>query len=147
MLIILHLYPVVAAAAEYFQKRVLNKSKGIEEMGAPQWELVLCLLAAWTCVFFCLFKGIKSSGKVVYFTATFPFVVLLILFVRAVTLEGALDGITYYLVPKWEKLSDFKVWEAAAVQLLLSLSTAGGGLVTLASYNKFHNNVVRYVKN
>jgi solute carrier family 6 amino acid transporter-like protein 5/7/9/14 len=35
------------------------------------------------------------------------------------------------------------VWEGAAVQIFFSLSVAGGGLVTLSSYNKFHNNVVR----
>jgi solute carrier family 6 amino acid transporter-like protein 5/7/9/14 len=47
------------------------------------------------------------------------------------------------MVPDWSRLSDIKVWEGAAVQIFFSLSVAGGGLVTLASYNKFHNNVVR----
>lgn len=42
--------------------------------------------------------------QVVYFTATFPYVVLLILLVRGCTLEGSLEGIIFYLTPKWEYL-------------------------------------------
>ena len=39
-------------------------SEGIEYMGAPQWQVVLCLAAAWTLTFLALSKGVKSTGKV-----------------------------------------------------------------------------------
>lgn len=48
-------------------------------------------------------------AQVVYFTATFPYVVLTILFVRGVTLEGAFTGIMYYLTPQWDKILEAKV--------------------------------------
>ena len=44
--------------------------------------------------------------QVVYFTATFPYVVLLILLIRGALLEGAGEGIKFYIVPDWSKLSE-----------------------------------------
>lgn len=35
-----------------------------------------------------------------------------------------------------------QVWKDAAVQIFFSMSIAGGGLVTLSSYNRFHNNIL-----
>uniref|UniRef100_A0A8C1WTG3 Transporter n=1 Tax=Cyprinus carpio TaxID=7962 RepID=A0A8C1WTG3_CYPCA len=122
---------------------VLHISKGIEYPGDIRWPLAACLFLAWIIVYASLAKGIKSSGKVVYFTATFPYVVLVILLIRGVTLPGAGSGILYFITPKWEKLNDAKVWKDAATQIFFSLSAAWGGLITLSSYNKFHNNCYR----
>jgi len=47
--------------------------------------------------------------KVTYVTALFPYVVLLILLVRGVTLPGSLEGILYYITPRWEQLSSAQV--------------------------------------
>lgn len=49
--------------------------------GWPRWQLVLCLLFSWVIAFLCLIKGIQSAGKVVYFTALFPYVILTALLV------------------------------------------------------------------
>jgi solute carrier family 6 noradrenalin transporter-like protein 2 len=40
---------------------------------------------------------VKSSGKVVWLTATMPYVVLTILLMRGLMLEGAANGIHFYL--------------------------------------------------
>lgn len=47
--------------------------------------------------------------QVVYFTATFPYVLLVVLLVRGVTLEGYKEGIKFYIIPEWERLRDPKV--------------------------------------
>ncbi|XP_075117701.1 sodium- and chloride-dependent glycine transporter 1-like [Leptodactylus fuscus] len=128
---------------EYWRRYVLKLSDDIGNFGELRLPILGCLGLSWVVVFLCLIRGVKSSGKVVYFTATFPYVVLTILFVRGITLEGALDGIMYYLTPQWDKILDAKVWGDAASQIFYSLGCAWGGLITMASYNKFHNNCYR----
>lgn len=126
----------------YWEREALRRSSGMDETGTVVWHLALCLLLAWLIVGAAMFKGIKSSGKVVYFTAIFPYVVLLILLIRGVTLEGALEGIQYYIGQQSDisKLTNADVWKDAATQIFFSLSVAWGGLVALSSYNKFNNN-------
>ena len=77
----------------YFNQEVLRVSDGLWELGDPSWWMTLCIGVTWLVNFLCLFKGIKTSGKVVYFTATFPYVIILILLVKAATLEGAITVI------------------------------------------------------
>ncbi|XP_013789084.1 sodium- and chloride-dependent glycine transporter 1-like [Limulus polyphemus] len=133
----------VSPSEDYYLHYVLGISNSWEEFGELRWQLVLCLLLAWIIVGLCLIKGVQSSGKVVYFTALFPYVVLIILLVRGATLDGAADGIYFYIVPKWEKLLEAQVWGDAAVQIFYSLGPGFGGLLTLASYNRFNNNCYR----
>ena len=45
----------------------------------------------------------------VYFTATFPYLMLTILLIRGLTLEGAATGIEYYLKPDFQKLKEPRV--------------------------------------
>lgn len=128
---------------EYWENYVLRITDSIGDAGIFRWEIVLCLLAAWIAVYFCMWKGVKSSGKVVYFTATFPYIVLFVLFIRGVTLPNASEGIVYYLKPNWARLKEPKVWAAAATQIFYSLGIGFGSLVAMGSYNKFHNNVFK----
>ena len=53
-----------------------------------------------------------------YFTAIFPYVVLVILLIRGVTLPGYEKGIHFYITPNWTKMGEASVWADAAVQVL-----------------------------
>ncbi|KAK2517600.1 sodium-dependent proline transporter-like protein [Columba guinea] len=135
----------VSASELFWKDRVLGvtHSSGLGDPGPVRWPLALCLLAAWTLLFLCLLKGIRSSGKVVYFTATFPYLVILILIVRGATLDGSLDGVHFYLSSDWSRLQSAQVWSDAASQIFYSLGIGFGGLLSMASYNRFDNNVIR----
>ncbi|KAK3591525.1 hypothetical protein CHS0354_031635, partial [Potamilus streckersoni] len=96
------------ANEEFFENAVLglDKANGLEYVGPVKWEIAMCLLLVFTIVYFALWKGVKSSGKAVWITATMPYVVLLILLVRGCTLEGASRGIYYYLNPEFDRMLD-----------------------------------------
>ncbi|XP_061073678.1 sodium- and chloride-dependent GABA transporter 2-like [Conger conger] len=129
-----------SAATEFWERRVLLISGGIEEVGSVRWELLLCLITMWVICYFCIWKGVKSTGKAVYFTATFPYVMLLVLLIRGLTLPGALQGVEFYLYPDPSRLADPQVWMEAGTQIFFSYSVGVGTLTVLGSYNTYNNN-------
>ena len=135
---------IISAAEQYFKRGVLKSKDDISDgIGMPDLELTACLAGCWVLLFLTLWKGVASSGKVAYFTAIFPYVVLITLLVRGLTLDGAIEGILFYITPKWSELLNMKVWYAAVTQSFFSLSTGFGALITYSSYNDFKHNSYR----
>ncbi|CAG9792627.1 unnamed protein product [Diatraea saccharalis] len=145
-------------ASEFFHRAVLEMqhSEGLNDLGLPKWQLAMCLGLVYVTLYLSLFKGVKSSvvdakasdnseiiGKVVWMTATMPYVVLSILLARGLLLPGATRGIAYYLQPELSRLKDTQVWVDAAVQIFYSVGAGFGVHLSYASYNTFHNNCYR----
>jgi len=129
---------------EYWTNRVLHVNGGLEEgLGSIQWELVGCLGLGWLMVYMIVWKGLHTSGKIIWFTALFPYVVLAILLVRAVTLEGAVDGLWYYVIPDWSYLARGTTWIDGATQIFFAYSVGSGALPALGSYNRFNHDCYR----
>ncbi|CAB1313450.1 unnamed protein product [Coregonus sp. 'balchen'] len=109
-----------SATTYYWYREALNISDSISESGGLNWRMTICLLAAWSMVCLAMIKGIQSSGKVMYFSSLFPYVVL-ICFLLEIMLEA-------------------KVWREAATQVFFALGLGFGGVIAFSSYNKRDNN-------
>ena len=72
----------LSSTQEFYDKRVLQMTGGIEDMGSFSWELFGALVVAWVMVYFAIWKSVKVTGKVVYVTATVPFILLIIFTIR-----------------------------------------------------------------
>ncbi|PBC29978.1 Orphan sodium- and chloride-dependent neurotransmitter transporter NTT4 [Apis cerana cerana] len=132
--------------AYFWYRTTLDAAPSIEEGSSGlKWWIVLCLLLSWIVVFFIVMKGIQSSGKVVYFTSMFPYLVLTIFFIRGITLKGASAGLAHMYTPKIEKLLEPTVWLDAATQVFYSFGLAFGSLIAFGSYNTPDNHCVRDV--
>lgn len=135
---------IISSSELYYVKEVLREKDQIEDgIGLPNWELVIGLFVSWVCVFLIIRRGVKSSGKAAYFLALFPYIIMGVLLIRAVTLPGSLNGILFFIKPNWEKILDPKVWYAAVTQCFYSLSVCFGNIIMYSSFNKFGHNVHR----
>ncbi|XP_071515270.1 sodium-dependent neutral amino acid transporter B(0)AT3-like isoform X2 [Panulirus ornatus] len=133
-----------AGPTQYFWYRdALAITDSITDSGEFNWKIAGCMAIAWLIIYVCIMKGIVASGKVVYVTAVFPYLVLLVFFCRGVTLRGMTDGITHLFTPRWQKLADPVVWLEAGTQIFFSLGLAFGGLIAFGSYNPVNNNCLR----
>lgn len=132
-----------SASQLFWDRKVLDTSDGIEHLGGIKWDLALALAISWVIVCCCLSRGIKTSGKVIYFAATFPYVILLSLLAASLTQPGAWDGLTRLFTFQVKDLMNFELWQDAASQMFYSLGVAMGGLTMYASYNDFRHNIFR----
>lgn len=67
----------------------LQDSHVIDDLGPRWWEPMYCLSLVIVMLYFSLWKGVKTSWKVMWITATMPHVVLC----PASALPGAIDSI------------------------------------------------------
>ncbi|XP_036355768.1 sodium- and chloride-dependent glycine transporter 2-like [Octopus sinensis] len=129
---------LVSIFLQYFYK-IIQTTGNIGDMGSINSGLAWTYAIAWIMVFLSLSRSVKTVGKVVYFTAILPYIILTILLIRGVTLKGSKAGIQFYIQPDISKISSL-VWKEASTQIFYSLSTCSGGIITLSSFNKYKNN-------
>jgi len=120
-------------AKAFFFEEYLQDTES-HTLGGVRWPIVLSLAVIWTGMFFCIFKGVRIVSKIVLWTVPIPWLMLVILTIRGLTLEGAVQGLEYYLEPNWSVLKEPAIWRAAFGQVFFSMTIAFGVMVTYASF-------------
>jgi len=122
------------AAAEFWSNQALKQSSGLDDLGGFNYPMLASFAIAWILVYFCVYQGVASSGKVVKVTAILPYFILGIFFIRAITLENAFSGVSFYLQADFSKIMTTEVWLRAANQIFYSLGVGFGSIIAFASY-------------
>lgn len=122
--------------SDFFYNNVLHLSANTNDIGSINLYTIAALAILWLSTFFILGKGIKWLSKILLFTVPIPFIIIVILAIRSISLPGGVEGITYFLKPDFSKVFTVKVWGAAAAQVILSLSLGMGQMVAYASMKK-----------
>lgn len=118
----------------FFYQQFLALTQSPGELGKISWPIVGGLALTWLIIYGIICKGLGRVGKVVMVTVPLPALLMVILFVRGVTLPGALEGLRYYLTPDFAKLLQPDIWLAAYGQVFFSVGLGWGILIAYASY-------------
>ncbi|MDY5585276.1 MAG: sodium-dependent transporter [Arcanobacterium sp.] len=104
--------------------------------------IFLPLLALWVAAAFVMSKGIAQGvEKLNRIFIPLLVVIFLALVIRALFLDGAMDGLNAFFTPNWQALTDPQVWIAAYAQIFYSLSVGFGIMLTYSSYLKRRSNI------
>ncbi|PIO70401.1 sodium-dependent neutral amino acid transporter B(0) family protein [Teladorsagia circumcincta] len=130
----------------FWNRQALDTTGSIGDLDSFNQHITISLIVAWFLIYLCVMKGIKSSGKVMYATATFPYLVTTIFLIRSVTLDGAMKGLWHMINPDLHKLYSPTVWLEAATQIFYSMGLGFGGLIAFGSYNPIKNDCKKDAK-
>lgn len=117
-------------------------SSFIGSTGEPIGWFALFILLTAVIVFLGVDKGIETVSK---FMMPILVVLTIIIAVYGLTVDGAMEGVAYYLKPSLEHFS-VKTILAAMGQLFYSMSLAMGIMITYGSYMKKENHLVQSVR-
>ena len=93
--------------------------------------------------YFILIKGIVDGiERSVKYLMPLLFIFLLVMVIRNVTLPGAAEGIAFYLMPDFSKITP-KLFVFVLGQVFFALSLGFGVLITLSSYLDKNENLVK----
>lgn len=120
-----------AASGLFFN---LTQTTGLIEGSSIPGEVLVCLLVAWGLIFYCIRNGASSVSKVVKFTVFAPVLLLLIMAVKGMTMDGAMEGLRMFFIPDVSALSDATLWVDAIGQVFYSLSIMMAIMFAYGSY-------------
>ncbi|UJR37778.1 hypothetical protein I4U23_030470 [Adineta vaga] len=134
---------IVSSVERFWNTTILNISDDFDGISTFHWPNVVGLIVMWTIIYLCLWKGIRLTSRVAIFTALFPYIPMIALFIRGMTLDGSWDGLKYYIIPNTQQLLNKKAWIQAAGHVLWAYGIGWGIIPALSSYNRSDYNFYR----
>lgn len=119
----------------------LTQTTGAIEGTSIPGAVLVCLLVAWGLIFYCIRNGASSVSKVVKFTVFMPVILLVIMAIKGITMEGAMDGLKLFFIPDFSVLSSPALWVDAMGQVFYSLSIMMAIMFAYGSYLKDDSNI------
>jgi len=112
------------------------------ESFSSSYQPLIFHFIAMVFVAFIIYRGVsKGIERVTKFMVPALLVILFILFVRAITLPNAIEGIKYFFTPKLEIMLDYKVWLNALTQNAWDTGAGWGLILTYAIYMKKNEDI------
>jgi len=104
--------------------------------GVIAWGVVGASFFVWVCIYCSVFKGVRSVSYIIYVTVPVPVLFLIILLIKALTLEGSAKGVSDYLSTDLSALEDAQIWLDAITQCFFSLSICMGIMTAYSSFTR-----------
>ncbi|XP_071038045.1 sodium- and chloride-dependent betaine transporter [Parasteatoda tepidariorum] len=130
-------------AVEFFNEKILERSESIGESGELRFEIVAAVLFVWIMTYFALRKTDFFRGNAIYIITVLSHLLLLSIFLRTLSLEGAKLGLYHLFQPEWNKMFSPRVLMYALAQSFHSLGVILGPSILMGSCHKQHNNLLR----
>jgi len=90
-----------------------------------------------------IWKGIRSIERVNKILIPSLLVIVILAVIRALTLEGAMEGVKYLFTPDWKQLGKPRIWMAALTQNAFDTGAGWGLFLTYAAYMQHKFGVVK----
>lgn len=146
---IMFYYSVVAGWCLYYLFQSLTSSlPATYETSLQLWDnyhnaglpvithAIIMVFGGWVVM-----KGISSIERINKILIPSLLVVLFISLIRALTLEGSMDGIQYLFTPDWSTLSNPKIWLEALTQNAWDTGAAWGLILTYGAYMRKQDDI------
>lgn len=109
--------------------------EGFWQLGGVQWKVLIPMLIAWLLIYVIMQRGV-NKGIELASRVLMPALILMLLIIvlRAITLDGATAGLDVLFTPDFGELGNPAVWVAAYGQVFFSLSIAFSIMIAYSSY-------------
>ncbi len=135
--------PWAGNGSDFFFGNILGITDSIWTPGKISMPVAIWTIVSLLLVYGFTFKWAKSVGKVIWFTATIPFVTLIILAIRAATLPWASDGLGYLIASPFSGLWELATWTAAGGQIFFTLSVSMWVMIAYGALKREKTEIVK----